>query len=164
MLLRLIKVLVSLAFGGFAALVCFNNYQDTPANLAYIETVISMVDTFPTSPKFRAVFPLETAPTFLTIILAIEGFIALLLVLGSLRMLASIHRSAASFNRSKSTVSFGFCIAILLWFGIFVTGAGEWFLAWQSPLGRGAIDTSYNISIIAFLALIFVNQKEEDHG
>ncbi|MFS8184247.1 DUF2165 family protein [Pseudovibrio denitrificans] len=164
MLLRLIKVLIALSFGAFAAMVCFNNYQDAPANLAYIETVISMVDTFPTSPKFRAVFPLETAPTFLIIILAIEGFIAFLLILGSLRMLANIHKPAAAFNRSKSVVSFGFCVAILLWFVVFVVGAGEWFLAWQSPIGRGAIETSYNISIIAFLGLIFVNQRDEEAG
>ncbi len=163
MLLRLIKVLVSLAFGIFAAMVCLNNFQDSPANLAYIETIISMVDTFPTSPKFRALFPLEAAPTFLIIILAIQGFIALMLILGSARMLVSIHRPAAAFSRSKSTVSLGYCVAILLWFGVFVIGAGEWFLGWQSEIGRGAINTSYNISIIAFLGLIFVNQKDGNY-
>lgn len=124
MVLRLIKIMISLAFGAFAAMASLNNFQDAPANLAYVETVISMVDVLPGSPKSRAIFPLDSAPVFLSIILAIEGFIAFLLIIGSLRMLANIGKSAKAFKRSKTMASLGYCTAILLWFLGFVVFGG----------------------------------------
>ncbi|KZL22073.1 hypothetical protein PsAD2_00098 [Pseudovibrio axinellae] len=162
MVLRLIKILVAWAFGAFAALVCISNFQEASINLGYIQTVISMVDVFPTSPRSRAFLPLESISTLLSIIVALDGLIAFLLIIGGLRMLINIQGPALQFNRSKSVASFGYCVAFLLWFVGFVTIAGEWFLAWQYPMGKGAIDISFNISMVALLGLIFLNQKDDE--
>ena len=157
---RLCKILISLAFAMFAGMSCYNNISDAPANIQYIKTVITMVDVYPGSPTSRAILSSESSTLFLAVILSIEGLVSVLLIAGSLHMLQHVGDSEKVFQHSKSLVMIGFTLAVMLWFLGFVVIAGEWFLAWQSAKGGGAVKTAYTISTIALLALVFVSLRD----
>jgi predicted small integral membrane protein len=141
-------------------LVCFNNITDYGSNFIFVSKVAGMEDVFSREhTAWRAISNTSLHHIiYLTIILT-EICIAVLLLLGSVKMIRNYKSSAEAFHSSKNLTITGLALAILLFIVFFITIAGEWFLMWQSEQWN-AQQTAFSLSIIFLMALIFMNQNE----
>lgn len=94
-------------------------------------------------------------------ILGMEFVIAFFLWMGSIGMIRSYNSDSGSYFKSKSKTTTGLALGVLLWFTMFITVGGEWFLMWQSEKWN-ALPTAFSLTIIFLLLLIFHQQRDHD--
>lgn len=151
-----------LALAAFAFLVTFNNVTDYEANFAFVQHVLSMDTTFPSSPaKYRAITAPELWHAAYWLIIAGEGLTSLLFLIGALAMFNARTKCAEAFDAAKMWAIAAATIGFLVWFFGFMVIGGEWFLMWQSPTWNGQ-DAAFRIYMAILGVLIFVNQPEQD--
>jgi predicted small integral membrane protein len=157
---RQIRIAMSVAFTGYMLLVSFNNISDYGSNFLFVTKVAVMEDVFSREQTGWRAISNSTLHhiMYISIILAELG-IAILLLLGSVKMIRNYNASAETFHSSKKLTITGLASALLLFFVFFITIAGEWFLMWQSDQWN-AQQTAFSLCTIFLLALIFMNQNE----
>ncbi len=93
------------------------------------------------------------------LIVACELSIAVLIGLGSFKMISKLRAPAIEFKNAKKYTSFGLSLGVLLWFIAFITVGGEWFLMWQSKIWN-AQRTAFFLTCCFLLFLIHHNQED----
>jgi predicted small integral membrane protein len=88
-----------------------------------------------------------------------ELLIAVLVWLGSLKMIRTLRAPATEFKNAKKYTSFGLSLRVLLWFIVFIAIGGEWFLMWQSKICN-AQNTAFFLTCSFLLFLIHHNQED----
>ena len=96
---------------------------------------------------------------YVTIIL-LEMLTAFLMFLGAYKMTATRQREAAVFSEAKKWTSLGLALAVFLFFFVFLTVAGEWFLMWQSPKWNAQAN-AFSLTLSFMLFLVFHNQSND---
>ncbi|MEJ7683431.1 MAG: DUF2165 domain-containing protein [Segetibacter sp.] len=133
---RLIKLLFSCAVGLYISLVCFNNVFDYSSNFPFVNMVAKMGDTFSKEKNgWRSINNSFLHYVLFILIVAWELLIAVLVWLGCFKMISKLRALAIEFKNAKKYTSFGLSLGVLLWFIVFITIGGEWFLMWQSKSG-----------------------------
>ncbi len=161
MRVRLTKIILSAVTACYVLLVCFNNTVDYDANFQFVRHVLSMDDIFSREKNgWRSLTSEWMHHAAYLLIIAVEYAIAILLVRGTWSMWRSRHAEAAVFRHAGRHTAWGYLAAFLLWFGIFVVAAGEWFLMWQSHTWNGET-TAFTLSIVWMLMLIQQNLRDE---
>jgi predicted small integral membrane protein len=158
---RLIKIFFGIAVGLYMLLVCFNNISDYDTNFQFVSKVSGMEDIFSKEKNgWRAINSRVLQHIFYVFIIAWEIVTTILVTVGVTRMIRKLKSDASDFKESKKFLTTGLFLGIILWFGIFVTIGGEWFLMWQSKIWSGQ-NTAFFLSICFILFLIYLNQPED---
>jgi predicted small integral membrane protein len=162
MVTRYCKIALVLASFFFLFLVVFNNITDYGSNYAFVESVLSMNDTFEgNSAMWRAIkSPVIHHLFYWSIILWEAGSMALL-GLGGLYLWKHRSASAAQFNRAKNFAIAGLTLSLLQWYIAFLSIGAEWFLMWQSKTfnGQGA---AHRMFVVMGVTLIFLALKDDE--
>jgi len=162
MILRIAKILLVFAVALFYSFVVLNNTTDYDSNYQFVRHVLMMDSTLPgnhgmwramNSPAFHTAF-------YLSIILW-ETATMLLLWWGGIRMVRTLHGSAARFNQSKSIAIAALALALLMWLVAFLIVGGEWFLMWQSKIWNGQ-DAAFRMFTVIGIVLLLVAQPDAE--
>lgn len=158
---REIKIAVPLLFGLYMFVVCFNNITDYDSNAAFVKKVLGMSEVYsPANTGWRAINSPFLQKALYLLIITLEGMTSFLLLKGSWNMLVNYTSSAEHFNHAKRWPKTGLLLGFTIFFGIFLVGAGEWFLMWQSQT-YNAQGTAFSLSILFLLALLLMDK--DDH-
>ena len=157
---RLIKILFSCAVGLYISLVCFNNIFDYTSNFPFVSMVAKMEDTFSKERNgWRSINSVFLHHALFIFIVIWELSIAFLLWLGFFRMINKFRATTIEFKQAKKYTSLGLALGVLLWFIVFITIGGEWFLMWQSKTWN-AQSTAFFLTCCFLLFLIHHNQED----
>ena len=162
MTLRIAKVSLVFAVAIFYSLVVLNNTTDYDSNFQFVRHVLMMDSTFPgnrgmwraiNSPVWHSIF-------YLTII-AWETVTMILCWWGGFLMARALHQSATVFNQAKRVAISALTIGLLMWFVVFLSIGGEWFLMWQSKAWNGQ-DAAFRMFTVIGIVLLLVVQPESE--
>jgi len=158
---RLFKILFGASIGLYMAIVCFNNITDYDSNFQFVRMVSNMSDVFS---KEKTGWRSVTSEVFHHImylfIIVWELAIAILTISGTIKMTRNLKSGASEFNRSKKLLATGLSFGVLLWFGMFITVGGEWFLMWQSKNWNGQ-NTAFLLCICFLLFMIYLDKHDD---
>jgi len=157
---RLIKIFFTCAAGLYISLVCLNNIIDYRSNFAFVSMVAKMQDTFSIQRNgWRSVHSGFLHHLFFIVIIVWEAVVAICLFVGTARMVSKFRSTAVDFKVAKSFATYGFSLGVLLWFTVFITIGGEWFLMWQSKTWN-AQNTAFLLTACFLLFLLHHNQDD----
>ncbi len=158
---RQIKTLISFIVGVYLTLVVFNNTVNYQANFQFVSMVVKMEDTFsPELNDWRGTHHPVVHHFLYIFIILWECLIAGLLFFGAYQMWTNIRAEKSDFNRSKTWASTGLALGVVLWFFVFISVAGEWFLMWQSSQWN-AQENAFALTTCFLLFLIFLGQDND---
>lgn len=158
---RQIKILFGTSVGLYMLMTCFNNLADYDSNFEFIKMVSGMEDVYSKAKNgWRSVHNEVLHHSLYIFIIACEFTIAILILSGVYKMTRKIKSGKEEFNQSKKLLSTGLSFGVLLWFGIFITIGGEWFLMWQSKIWNGQY-TAFILTIIFLAFLVHLNQHDD---
>ena len=157
---RLIKILFGASIGLYMLLVCFNNMTDYDSNFQFVKMVSGMSDVFSKEKNgWRSITSDTLHHAMYLLIIGTEISIAVLVWAGVISMIKKLKSDAAEFKQSKNLLSLGLSLGVVLWFTLFISIGGEWFLMWQSKNWNGQ-QTAFLLSICFLLFLIHLNQDD----
>ncbi len=158
---RLIKIFFGVSIGLYMLLVCFNNIIDYGSNFEFVSKVSGMEDIFSNKRNgWRSINSKLLQNIFYLIIIAWELLITIFVAIGIIRMVSKLKSSAVDFEYSKKFLTIGLFLGVILWFSLFVTIGGEWFLMWQSKIWNGQ-NTAFLLTICFMLFLIYQNMHDD---
>jgi len=158
---RLIKILFGACIGLYMLIVCFNNITDYNSNFKFVSMVSGMGDVFSKGKTGWRSINNETLQHIMYLfIIAWELTIAILTISGIFKMIQKLKSGTVEFNQSKRLLVIGLSLGVILWFGMFITIGGEWFLMWQSRNWNGQ-NTAFLLSICFLLFLIHLSQRDD---
>lgn len=158
---RYIKIGFSLLIGVYLSIVVFNNITDYNSNFQFVQKVTKMENVF-SAPKnnWRSIDnPIVHHVFYITIIL-LETTIAFLMFWGAYKMVAARQSEVAVFLHAKKWTAWGLFLGVFLFFFVFLTVAGEWFLMWQSEKWNAQAN-AFSLTICFMLFLIFHCQSND---
>jgi predicted small integral membrane protein len=157
---RLIKIFFSCSVGLYISLVCFNNITDYKSNFQFVSVISQMTDIFSKERNgWRSVNSVALHHVFYIIIIGWELSIAVLMWLGTFRMISKFRTGAMGFKNAKKYTTLGLSLGVLLFFTVFIAIAGEWFLMWQSK-NWNEQSTAFFLTCCLLLFLIHHNQED----
>jgi predicted small integral membrane protein len=160
--LRLCKIAMIAALAAFAFVVTYDNLVDYDSNYEFVRHVLSMDTTFPNNALMgRAITDKRIWTIAYAAIIAAEGLIGLLLLIGALALLTRLKAPAERFNRAKIWAVAGLTLGFGLWFFGFLVVAGEYFAMWQSQTWNGQ-EAAFRITMVMLGVLIFVTLPDRD--
>ena len=158
---RWMKVGLGISIFLYMLLVCINNITDYWANFQFVHKVLAMEDIFSREKNgWRSVNSRVFQHIFYVSIIAWEIVITILVTAGVFGMINKIRAPASEFTSSGKWLKTGIFLGIILWFTIFVSLGGEWFLMWQSKIWNGQ-QTAFMLTICFLLILLFQTQRDE---
>jgi predicted small integral membrane protein len=158
---RLLKILFGASIGLYMAIVCFNNITDYNSNFQFVRMVSGMSDVFSKEKTaWRSVNNEVLHHMMYIFIIVWELAIAILTISGTIKMTRNLKSKTSEFNQSKKLLATGLSLGVILWFGMFITIGGEWFLMWQSKNWNGQ-NTAFLLCICFLLFLIYLNQHDD---
>jgi predicted small integral membrane protein len=133
MAVRWSKILLVAAVGLLVLVIAINNISDYTANFRYVQHVLSMDSVFEDSHlTWRAVRSPGWQHLVYIAMIATEVAIALLCLMGSMRLAAVSQEGVEMFHRAKAIAIYGLTLGFLFWLLGFMVIGGEWFTMWQS--------------------------------
>jgi len=164
MLIRCCKISLVFASFFFLFLVVFNNLTDYGSNYAFVESVLSMNDTFEGNKGlWRAIDSPVVYHLFYWSLILWEALAMLLMAWGCLLLWKKRKAPAKEFNKAKNVAALGFTVSLLQWYVAFITVGAEWFLMWQSQTFNGQA-AAHRMFVIMGISLIFLVLKDEEVG
>jgi len=162
MTLRVAKVALVFSVAIFYSLVVLNNTSDYDSNYQFVRHVLMMDSTFPGN---RGMWRAINSPAWHTVFyLAIIGWETLTMILcwwGGLTMARALGRAPATFHQAKRVAIAALTVGLLMWFVVFLSVGGEWFLMWQSKAWNGQ-DAAFRMFAVIGIVLLFVAQPEAE--
>jgi predicted small integral membrane protein len=158
---RWIKIGFGISIGLYMMLVCINNITDYGTNFQFVSKVSAMEDVFSRDKNgWRSVNNFFLQHMFYVIIIVWEILITMLVGTGVRKMIGKIGANTADFTSSGKWLRTGLFLGVILWFTIFVSLGGEWFLMWQSKTWNGQ-QTAFLLTICFMLFLMHQNQQDD---
>ena len=162
LIVRLAKIALLAAIGGFALIVAYDNMVDYDSNYAFVRHVLSMDTTFPDNAAMdRAITDPRLWSAAYAVIIAVEWLTGALAIVGALVLLVRLRAPAAKFNSAKACAIVALTVGFGLWFFGFLVIAGEYFAMWQSRTWNGQ-QAAFRIVAIILGVLIFVALPDND--
>ena len=161
LLFRIVKTTSVAAIGLLSLLIVINNTTDYLTNYVFVEHVMSMDTTFPSSHvHYRSIGSTIIYHAGYCFIILMEAMMAFCCLKGSWQMFKNIKNNAAAFHASKNWGVAGITIGIVIWFFGFEVVGGEWFAMWQSATWNGLAAAERILSFL-MLTLILLHFKDE---
>jgi predicted small integral membrane protein len=162
MTLRVAKVALVFSVAIFYSFVVLNNITDYNSNYQFVRHVLMMDSTFPGN---RGMWRAINSPAWHTIFyLAIIGWETVTMILcwwGGLTMARALRQAPAAFHQAKCVAISGLTFGLLMWFVVFLSVGGEWFLMWQSKNWNGQ-DAAFRMFTVVGIILLFIAQPESE--
>ena len=159
-LLRLAKAVSVSAIGLQSLLIVLGNTTDYDTNFQFVEHVLKMDTTFPTSRiHYRSLHQPFLFHAAYGLIIGLETLMSICCVRGSWLLIKHLTSGPETFQAAKNWAVAGLTIGILLWFVGFEVVGGEWFAMWQSPLWNGLASAERMVSFL-MLTLILLHQRD----
>ena len=155
--IRILKCLLVLTVGLnglFCALNNVANFKQAKDALAYVISG-SGHETYPHTLFFYSNSP---ALHYAALIVALVGEFAVGFfgLKGAWDLFAARNGTAKQFHAAKTAGVWAGGIALLTWFGLFVTIGGAFFEMWQTPMGAGSQDHAFDFAAISAITILFV--------
>lgn len=162
-MLRLIKAALVAAIGLhalFYALQNIANLEQAHAALAY---VFSNADheAYPNTLFFALESP-AMAWLGLGIVLVGEFATGLLGLKGGWDLFRTRNAAAAEFHAAKRAGVIAAALALLTWFGIFMTFGAAFFQMWQTQVGAGSMEGAFMYAMASAITMLFVCLTPDD--
>ncbi len=162
MSIRFAKILLLATIALWISLVVVGNLSDYGTNLLFVRHVLNMDTIFPHAHVHqRAIHWRLLHYAVYTLIVASEMLIAVACWLGAWCLWRVRHGSADVFRRAKRTAVLGLTVGVMLWLGVFVAIAGEWFGMWMSKQWNG-IQSAFRFTIVLLVMLVWLTQSEDE--
>jgi predicted small integral membrane protein len=162
MTVRIAKLALVFALAIFYSLVVLNNTTDYDSNYQFVRHVLMMDSTFPGN---RGMWRALNSPVWHTVlylsIISWETVSTMLCWWGGLRMLRALRQTPAGFRQAKRIAISALTFSLLMWFVVFLSVGGEWFLMWQSKMWNGQ-DAAFRMFTVIGIILLFVAQPETE--
>ena len=162
MTLRIAKLALVFAVAIFYSLVVLNNTTDYGSNYQFVRHVLMMDSTFPAN---RGMWRALNSPVWHTVfylsIIAWETVTMILCWLGGFLMARVLRETATVFHQAKRVAISALTFSLLMWFVVFLSVGGEWFLMWQSKMWNGQ-DAAFRMFTVIGIILLFVIQPETE--
>lgn len=144
----------------FFSLVAISNMIDFGTNFEFVQHVLSMDSLFSGDVlTARAITNPAWHQIFYTVIIIWESIAALSLWYAGFRLFQSRNQNAAVYKKAKNIALYALAIGLLLWFFVFITVGGEYFLMWRSDEWNG-VDAAFRMfSIMGIVALLVQNTE-----
>ncbi len=160
---RACKVALVAAVALFFTCVALGNITDYDSNWQFVQHVLSMDTTFPSSKlHWRAVTDIDLQHAAYWLIIGTQAVTAALLWLGTLSLFATVGR--AEFVRARALAVAGLTVGLLLYMVGFVTIGGEWFAMWQSATWNGQQKAFEFIAMMGAVLLVLLLPEEAGSG
>ncbi len=155
--IRILKCLLVLTVGLnglFCALQNVANFRQAKDALAYVISG-SGHETYPHTLFF---YSNSSALHWAALIVALVGEFAVGFfgLKGAWDLFAARNGTAKEFHAAKTAGVWAGGIALLTWFGLFVTIGGAFFEMWQTPMGSGSQDHAFDFAAISAITILFV--------
>ncbi|MFD0590531.1 DUF2165 family protein [Paenibacillus sp. GCM10027627] len=161
-IIRYLKSAFVLFFAVYVSLVVLGNVTDYNTNFQFVKHVLSMDTTFEgNNIIYRAVKGTALHHTAYILIIVTEFIVALLLIIGGVKLLVNSRAGGEGFQRAKNSAVIGLGLALAIWFFGFMAVGGEWFGMWMSSKWNGLASADRIVSYI-FGALIFLSLKNDE--
>ena len=161
LLFRMAKAISVAACGLFSFLIVINNTTDYLTNYIFVEHVMRMDTTFPSSHvHYRSIGSPFIYHAVYCFIILMEAVMAFCCLKGGWHMLKNIRSDAITFHAAKNWAVAGITIGIIIWFLGFEVVGGEWFAMWQSATWNG-LAAAERILNFLMLTLILLHFKDE---
>ena len=159
-MLRATKIALVFGVAIFYTFVVFNNITDYDSNYQFVRHVLMMDSTFPGN---RGMWRAINSPAWHTIfylsIIASETTTMILSWWGGIRLARALKATPADFARAKNVAIVALTLSLLMWFLVFLSVGGEWFLMWQSKTWNGQ-DAAFRMFTVVGIVLLFLAQPE----
>ena len=156
-MIRILKCLLVLIVGMNGLLCALQNV----ANLSQAHDALAYVisgtdqDTYPHTLFFRSPSP-GLAWFALACVVGGEFSVGFFGLKGARDLFAARKGSAKQFHAAKSAGVWAAGLALLTWFGLFVTIGGAFFQMWQTPTGASSQEHAFEFAAISTLTILFV--------
>jgi predicted small integral membrane protein len=156
-MLRLLKALIVLLVGLQALFYALQNIANLHGAMFAIGYVISGVDHqhYPNTLFFHSGNP-TLAIAALSLVVVGELAVGFFGLKGAWDMLAARNASPEQFRNSMRAGQVAAALALLTWFGLFMTFGGAFFQMWQTEIGNGSLDEAFKFATVSVLAILFV--------
>jgi predicted small integral membrane protein len=162
MTLRTAKLALVFAVAIFYSLVVLNNTTDYDSNYQFVRHVLMMDSTFPGNRgMWRAVSSPVWHTLFYLAIISWEIVSMILCWLGGIMMVRALRKTPAAFHQAKRIAIAALTFSLFMWFVVFLSVGGEWFLMWQSKMWNGQ-DAAFRMFTVIGIILLFVAQPETE--
>ena len=162
MTLRIAKLALVFAVAIFYSLVVLNNTTDYDSNYQFVRHVLMMDSTFPGN---RGMWRAVNSPVWHTVfylsIITWETATMILCWLGGFMMARALRKTPAAFHQAKGMAILALTVSLLMWFVVFLSVGGEWFLMWQSKIWNGQ-DAAFRMFAVIGIILLLVIQPESE--
>jgi predicted small integral membrane protein len=162
MTVRMAKLALVFALAIFYSLVVLNNTTDYDSNYQFVRHVLMMDSTLPGN---RGMWRALNSPVWHTVlylsIISWETVSTILCWWGGLMMLRALRQTPAGFRQAKRIAISALTLSLLMWFVVFLSVGGEWFLMWQSKMWNGQ-DAAFRMFTVIGIILLFVAQPETE--
>lgn len=162
-MLRLIKAALVAAVGLHALFYVMENIANIEQAHFALAYVFSGADheVYP-----NHIFPPLTNPVFAWIALGVvllgESATAIFGLLGGWHLFKARNASAAEFHSAKRAGIIAGSLALLTWFGLFMTFGAAYFAMWQTELGTGSMEGAFMYAMASAITILFVCLTPDD--
>lgn len=158
---RFAKVGLVWSIALYTSLVALNNIMDYGSNYDFVTHVMKMDTTFPDNKAmWRSIDSTFLHHTTYVFIIFFEAVTAMLCWIGGARLF-KVVRDIPAFNKNKGIAITGLMVGFFLWFTLFITMAGEWFLMWQSKTWNG-LQPAFRLTILICAVLLFLCANDDE--
>lgn len=156
-MLRILKVLLVLFIGLHALIYALQNVANLEEAHAALGYVLSNVEhkVYPSTMFFTVTSPILHWGALWIVILG-EFAIGFFGIKGAWDMFSARHDTAERFHVAKTSGVWAAGIALLVWFGFFMTFGAAFFQMWQTEVGAGSMEGAFMYSMASAITMMFV--------
>lgn len=156
-MLRILKILLVLFIGLHALIYAVQNIANLGPAHAALGYVLSNQghEVYPDSMFFSVTHPMLHWCALWLVIVG-ESAVGFFGIKGAVSMLAARKGSAAQFHAAKTSGVIAAALALLVWFGLFMTFGAAFFQMWQTQVGTGSMEGAFMYSMASAITMMFV--------
>ena len=162
-MIRILKALLVLSIGLHALFYVLQNLANLHAAVGAIGYVFSGADqtVYPETVFF---YIGDTAVHWVAaiIVFALEFAVAFFGIKGGWDLFRARNGTPENFIAAKRAGVIAAGLALLTWFGVFMTWGGAFFQMWQNDVGLGSLEGAFMYASISALVILFVLHTPDD--
>lgn len=161
-MLRVLKILLVLMIGLHALIYGLQNLANIDAAHAAFGYVMSNLghEVYPNSLFFSVTSP-WVHWCALGVVVACEFAIGFFGIKGAWDMFKARNESSEAFHKAKANGVLAAGMALLVWFGFFMTFGAAFFQMWQTEAGKGSMEGAFMYAMASVVTMMFVCQTED---
>ncbi|MBW0145039.1 DUF2165 family protein [Sphingomicrobium clamense] len=162
MMVRWIKIALVACIGLQALFYVLHNLANLGAAHGALSYVLSGADhvVYPDTAFFH-VGNSTLAWLPLAMVFAGEFLVGIFGLKGAVRMFRARNAEAEVFHEAKRDGVIAAGLALLVWFGLFMTFGAAFFQMWQTEVGAGSMEGAFMYAVVSAVAMLFVCLTED---